>query len=273
MKIHPLFATALLVLTACAPHAAAQNEAQDATVQPLALQVGSPTVETLDFSFRPGNIQPGTRVHLLISGFSQKIVKLNDDDSTLSSVADSTGKDLLAETPKEDDAFSFTSGPFGSFPRINDDGDLMIIELIAPQAPAPGATHISYQGELSIMLSAGTQTVNAKNIALTPGDIQLGEQSITLKSFGPSDWQEGKSSLVLTTDPAWVDTIASWKITGPDGAELSDGPNSSMTMTNSAQLDFILDASPETVNIEVVLYDDVQNQTLPLAFEMSLGVE
>jgi hypothetical protein len=245
----------------------------EVTVQPIALQIGSPAIEAMDFGLRPNGINAGTSVHLLVSGFEQPIVKLDDDNSTLGKAVDSTGKDLLEQRPQEGNRFSFSSGPIGPFPKVSNDGGQLIVEFIAPQAPAPGATGITYEGSLSVLVAAGKKTASAKGVALKPGKVQLGDQTMQIAGFGPSDWEEGKFKLTVKLSTALLDTIASWKVLGPDGQELSDGPNSTMTMMNSAELELTLESSPPTVDIELELYDGLKTVAVPIRAQVGLGFE
>lgn len=249
--------------------------AAEVTVTPVALTVGSPAIEDMDFSFRPNGVNAGTSVHLLVAGLDNPIVKLDDDNSTLDKAVDSTGKDLLQEPPKQDNGFSFSSssGPIGPFPRISEDGTQLIVELTTPQAPAPGATGISYQGSLAITIAAGKTTASAQGVATKPGKVQLGDHTIEITGIGPSDWEEGKFNLKLKMNTQLLDAISAWKITAPDGTELSDGPNSTMTMNQTAQLELTLEQNPGTINIDLELYDGLETIQVPVVTEVGLGIE
>lgn len=245
------------------------------TVQPIALSVGSPAIEDMDFGFRPNGVNAGSSVHLLISGLDNPIVKLDDDNSTLDSATDSTGKDLLQEPPAKDNGnfVSFSSGPIGAFPRVSDDGKQMIVEFTTPQAPAPGATGITYEGTLSVMVAAGKKTVKAEAVATAPGKVQLGDASMQIAEYGPSDWEEGKFKLKIKLATKLLDAISSWKVTAPDGTELSDGPNSTMTMMNNAEVELTLEQKTDTINIELELFDGLDTIQVPVKAQVGLGIE
>ena len=265
MKTIPLLAAVLLLTTTI--HA-------EVSVQPIGLTVGSPAIEAMDFGFRPNGINAGTGVHLLITGFDSPIVKLDKDNSTLNKAIDSTGKDLLQEKPKQNNGFSFSSSKIiGPFPKISEDGKQLIVDLNAPQAPASGATRITLDGTLHIIVAAGKANVKAQGVATQPGTVQLGEHTVVVVGVSPSDWEEGKFKLDLTMKTDLLDAISTWKITAPDGTELSDGPNSTMTMNTTAQLEFTIDQKPDTFNIELELYDGLKTIEVPVAVEVGLGIE
>jgi hypothetical protein len=245
----------------------------EVSVRPIALQIGSPQIEAMDFSFQPNGINAGTSVHLLVSGLEQSIVQLDDVNSKLDKAVDSTGKDLLQERPMSGSEFSFSSGPIGSFPKVSEDGSRLIVVLIAPQTPAPGATDITYEAELSVMVATGRKTVSAQGVALTPAQVQLGDHTIQIADFGPSDWEEGKFKLTIKMNTDLLDAIAAWKVTDPDGQLLSEGPNSTMTMNTSAELELTLDAKPDSVDIELELYDGMQRIAIPITTRVGLGIE
>ncbi|MEZ6194090.1 MAG: hypothetical protein R3C45_22820 [Phycisphaerales bacterium] len=267
MKLAMLLASALTCF-ASALHA-------EVSVKPVGLIIGSPAIEDMDFGFRPNGVNAGTSVHLLISGLDNPIVKLDDDNSTLDSATDSTGKDLLQEPPaKEDGGFmSFSSGPIGAFPRVSDDGKQMIVEFTTPQPPAPGATGITYEGTLHIMVAAGMKTVKAEGVAAAPGNVQLGDANMQIAEYGPSDWEEGKFKLTIKLDTQLLDAISSWKVTAPDGTELSDGPNSTMTMMNNAEVELTLEKKTDTINIELELFDGLDTIQVPVKAQVGLGIE
>lgn len=247
----------------------------EVSIRPVGLIVGSPAIEDMDFGFKPNGVNPGTSVHLLISGMDHPIVKLDDDNSTLDKATDSTGKDLLQEPPaKADNNFvSFSSGPIGAFPHVSDDGKQMIVEFTTPQAPAPGATGISYEGSLSVMVAAGMKTVKAEGVATQPGKVQLDGHTMEIAGFGPSDWEAGKFKLTIKLETKLLDAISSWKVTAPDGTELSDGPNSTMTMTNNAEVELTLQQKTDTINIELELYDGLDTVRVPVKAQVGLGIE
>jgi len=265
MKTLPYLAT-VLFLTATA-HA-------EVSVQPIGLVIGSPAIEAMDFGFRPNGINAGTSMHILITDLDSPIVKLDDDNSTLNKVTDSTGKDLLQEPPKQEGGFTFSSSsPIGHFPKISEDGKQLIVEFIAPQAPAPGATGIKVDGTLHVMVAAGKKTAKAEGVATQPGKVELGGHDVEVMGVGPSDWEEGKFKLELKMQTDLLDAIAAWKITAPDGTELSDGPNSTMTMNTTAQLELTLEKKPDTFNIELELYDGLDTIQIPVSIEVGLGME
>ncbi len=266
MKLATLVAVSLLSTLVCVANA-------EVVVRPIAMTIGSPAIDQMDFSFQPNGVSAGTSVHLLITGLEHPVVKIDGDNSTLDKVTDSTGKDLLQERPARDDGFMYSSGPIGPFPKISEDGKQLIVELSMPQTPAPGSTSIKLEGKLVVVVAAGKKVVSAEGVATQPGQVTLGEHTIEITGFGPSDWEEGKAKLELKMNATLLDAIASWKITAPDGTELSDGPYSTMTMMDTAQLELTLETSADAINIELELYDGLQQIEVPVAAEVGLGIE
>ncbi len=266
-----------LLLTVCVMLLTIGTARAEVDVKPLAVVVGSPAIAEMDFSFQPNGIQAGTRVHLLIEGFESPVVKLEDDNCKLDKAVDSTGKDLLEEKKQEQSggfgSFSFGNSTIGPFPKISEDGKRMLIELIAPQAPAKGADSVQFEGSLAVLIAEGTKTVSAKDVAADPGQVQLGEHSIEIMGISPSDWEEGKFKLEVKMTTKLLDLIASWKITDAGGAELSDGPNSTMTMMGTAQLELTLEKKPTSLNIELELYDGMKQVEVPIDLQVGLGIE
>ncbi len=268
-RMTALVAASMLMFAACFAHAEVQ-------VTPIALTVGSPALEDMDFDFRPNGVNPGTAIHIIITGLEQRIVDLDTDNSTVSKAVDSTGKDLLAQPkPKSDDGFSMSmsSDPIGPFPHIKADGSAIAVELITPQAPAAGATAINCEASLSVLTAAGTKTIAAQNVPLQPGKVTIDDQSFEITDIGPSDWDEGKTKLTLKMTPDLHQQIAGWSITDADGNKLTDGPYSTMTMFDTVELELTLSAKPEMANFALDLYDGMQKVTVPVKFEVGLGIQ
>ncbi len=243
------------------------------TVQPIALTVGSPSIADMDFHFKPSGVNAGTSVQLLIGGFEKTVVDIDKENSTLDNVTDSTNKDLLEKPPAKNSGLTFTQSPIGPFPKISEEGSKLIVELITPQAPSIGATSIKYQGTLSVIVAEGTKTISANDVATEPGQVQIGDQSLEITGFGPSDWQKGKFKLSIKMTRQLLDQIASWKITAADGTVLCDHPSSTMTMNTTANLDLMLAQELDKINIAIELYDGMQKIEVPIDTKVSLGIE
>ncbi|MEM6749470.1 MAG: hypothetical protein AAF612_03275 [Planctomycetota bacterium] len=242
------------------------------TAEPIAVVVGSPILEDMDFALRPGGVEPGTKVHLLVSGLDQTIVDVDGDASKLTQAVDSTGKDLLEEP--EQDGFGFgPDSPIGPFPSVSDDGKQLVVELAMPQTPAKGAASITLEGVLKVRVATGKTKAQAPNVSTAGGTFKLNGQPVEVTGLKESDWQPGKQELGLKMSSMLLESIASWTVTGPDGAELSDGPNSTMTMMDTAEVAFMLDEKVAAVTIAVELYDGMKTVDVPLKLEVGLGVE
>lgn len=264
------------LLTAMVMFVSVSQVRAEVVVEPLGIVVGSPKIADMDYDFRPTNLDAGTRVQLLISGFDSPVVKLDDENSELTGVTDSTGKDLLKVAKQADDGFggsSFGSSPIGPFPQVSKDGKRMIVELVAPNAPGKGATAVQFKGTLMVVAAEGKKTVSAKDVPAKAGTVQLGDQSFEITAIGPSDWEEGKTKLEVKMSTKLLDAISSWKITAPDGTAICDGPYSTMTMMDTAQLELTLDKKVDTLNIELELFDGVKQVKVPVDVEVGLGIE
>ncbi|MEZ6191126.1 MAG: hypothetical protein R3C45_07510 [Phycisphaerales bacterium] len=126
---------------------------------------------------------------------------------------------------------------------------------------------------MHIMVAAGMKTVKAEGVAAAPGNVQLGDANMQIAEYGPSDWEEGKFKLTIKLDTQLLDAISSWKVTAPDGTELSDGPNSTMTMMNNAEVELTLEKKTDTINIELELFDGLDTIQVPVKAQVGLGIE
>lgn len=241
-------------------------------VTPIAMSVGSAMLEDMDFSLRPGGVEPGTKVHVLVTGLAQSIVDVDADATEVALAQDSTGKDLLEEPKKQ--GFSFGSNsPVGPFPRVSDDGAQLILELSFPQTPAPTATSIRVDGSLAVRVATGTAQAKAPNVKTAGGRFKLAGHDVEVLGLKDNEWQPGQKQLSLKTSTTLLESVASWKILDPAGETISDGPNSTMTVMKTAELSFPLVNAPETVTIVAEVYEGMQTITVPMKLELGLGIE
>jgi len=264
MKTIPILAVAILF--------SASVQAQ-VVVRPVGLTVGSPEIHDMHFSLKPRGVHAGTVVNLLITGLDHPAVKVDNNLSSLDKATDSTGKDLLEQRLQRGKTYVINFKPIKPFPQISKDGKQLIVEVATPQAPAKGATGFTLQGNIAVMVSAGKINVNAVNVATQPGQIMLGEHPVQVVSFGPSDWKQGQFKLVMKMDNSFFESIASWDITSPDGTKLSGKPFSSQRSESSAQVEFAFAQEVDQFNIQLEVYDGLQQIDIPVDAQVGLGFD
>ncbi len=261
------------LVTACLVSAVASITQAEVAVRPVGLTVGSPDIHDMHFSLTPRGVSAGTVVNLLITGLDHPAVRVDHDLSSLDKATDSTGKDILKQRLQRGKTYIINFNPIKPFPQISKDGKQLIVELATPQAPAKGATGFTLKGNLTVMVSTGKINVNAANVATEPGQIMLGEHSVQLVSFGPSDWGQGQFKLVMKMDNSFFESIASWDFTSPDGTKLSGKPFSSQRSESSAQVEFAFAQDVGQFNIQLEVYDGLQQIDIPVDVEIGLGFD
>jgi len=256
------------LLSAAAAPAAITAAAPTAT--PLALSVGAASVGEMPFNFRP-SASPGTAVTLWLEGFDAAIVKLNDEASRVDEATDAAGNDLLAVPEGADDGF----GPsvLDTFPRVRDDGAAMMLDLKLPGL-ATGGGPVTVTGELTVVVATGSAQVASAPVDAAPGEVTLGTHTLQIKSIGPNDWNPDQLELTLTGSAAFVASVKDWKIRDASGAVVcADGPQSTMTMGDHAQLGFPLKGKPTQLKIEAQVYEGLEEVAVPLDLKVGLGLE
>ena len=271
VRWHPVLIVALAGALTGALTAQAEVE-----VKPIALSIGSPSIEQMDFSFRPSGINPGTGIYLLIGGFDRPVVLIDADRSTVSQANDSTGRDLLKEPPKPAGmmSVSFGSGPLGPFPSISEDGKRIIVQIVTPQAPAPEATSIEIDAKIAVQQASGTSELKSSAAPLAPGTkIKLGDETLEIKAIAPSDWEEGQFTLGVQMTEAFHKEMASLRVEDASGKALTDGPYSTMTMMNTVEQEMLLSSKPKEVVLIAEVYEGIESTEVPVKVTVGLGLD
>ncbi len=281
MKFYRLSAISLLLLLA--PLALAQEEAAaeveaggdaeatDVVVTPLGVSVGSATLEDMDFSIRPGTMQPGLRVHVLLAGFADSAVLVDVAGSSVTACVDSTGLDLLKPVKRERRGM-MTPQAIGPFPRVSDDGQMVTLEVVAPRVPGEGASWVAVQGQVRVLTASGTRTVRSAVVKPTKQSMTVGDAGLTLQGAKPSEWQEGKTELALGLTKGVHQRIKTMRVLDEKGKVLAEGPSSTMTMGEAVTVTMMLDAKPGSLMLEFELYEGLSAVLVPMDLKVGLGL-
>jgi len=204
-----------------------------------------------------------TRVAVEIFHGEGGLIDVRREESTIERFSDDRGTDFL----DPDDFF----GPVEMMPRIAEDGRSAVFVVSSDELPAAGASRITIQGEVSIVVADERAVSDATGIELSVGTTfsVAGFEFEVTESAG-SEWSEGwNTTLQLREDPS---AIVRWALVDPKtGTETEWNPTMSMsggdiwqqTLESPTEL-----AGPVTVRIEA--WVDPQVVALPL--ELSTGL-
>ena len=154
------------------------------------------------------------------------IIKFDEDASKLDSFTDGKGTDLLTKAKG-----SFQNVGFGPFPKISEDGRLVLIEIVGGGVPAAGSTAIKAEGTLSLQTASQKKVVKSqpfdlvKGAAVKVGDIDLKLSRVEKPSFG-----DAALELEFETGNKAVTMLAGVKFLDPAGKELQSSSAGSSSM-------------------------------------------
>lgn len=247
------------------------------TVKAVAVAVtGEVDVEAFEYSPLQG--QPGTRVSLLInaSETAATIVGLDDDASEVAAFTDAQGNDLLAEDKQDSGMFSISFGgggsAIGAFPKVSDNGKLIVLDVEGPATPAPGSGAVNLKANMVLRVAEGTVTRSSGSIPLAAGAIVDKEGGITIDSVGDAEWGEAAMSVTMKMPAATLNQIAKLTFRNAAGDDITDGRRSTMTMMDRAEVMWELTEKVDTATIEVTLHDKLRKLDVPVDLSVTLGL-
>lgn len=274
----PIITTVLLLIVATA-HAQDEQAPQPAADGPVVRAVGVQVVATdLDQEafggMAPMSASPGTTVAVLVGSVGKSIVSVDTDASQVAAMTDSQGNSLLEDEPAEGAAggFMMVQTNVSPFPKISEDGSMAVIELQAPRTPAAGSDAIHIEATLAVQVAAGTVTQTVDSAALKAGALDVPGYSIKVSQIGDAPWGDGQMSVTfsMTTDTA--DAVADIRFIDELGNDVTDQRYSTMTMMNTAEVEYGLKKQLETATIQFIFHDQMEKIEVPVNLDVKLGL-
>ena len=247
------------------------------TVKAVALAVTG-EVDSDAFEFSPLQGQPGTRVSLLVdaSGMGATIVGLDDEASKVATFTDAQGNDLL-EAKQDDNGGMFTmsfggSSPIGAFPKVSEDGKMIVLDIEGPATPAAGSGAVTLKASLALDVAEGTVTRKSDSIPLAAGQVVDKEGGITIDSVGESEWGDAAMSVTMKMPAETLEQIATITFYNAAGKDITDGQRSTMTMMGRAEVMWELTEKVDAATIELTLHDKMRKLDVPVDLTVTLGL-
>ncbi|HVS14041.1 MAG TPA: hypothetical protein VMV46_08955 [Thermoanaerobaculia bacterium] len=202
---------------------------------------------------------PGTKLFLVLdAGAPGQVVEILEDDCSLESMTDDTGKSLLEGVD------------WGSFPDVSEDKRYGSIEVSTNGRPAAGATKIMLAGTLVYQTSEGSDVHEIKAFPLTSGsEIKWKTGEAKVGEVAESEWSEG-IELSLETTRAIYEQIKEIRFYDASGAQLENSGGGYMIMGNEATLSFSLEKKVDTVALEIETWKGLKAASVP--FELTVGL-
>jgi hypothetical protein len=208
---------------------------------------------------RPFNEEPGIALALALKmPAGSALIKLDEDDCKLASIADDTGLDLLE------------NGRYGSFPKTAEDGSAGMIEIESKLRPAAGAQFITAEGTLVFTASTGTKPVKIAKIKLEKGYVmKVGTGTITIGDIANED---GKQSIALTTTRPVLDSIKDVRFLDAAGTALDAHRTERGYIGENASVVYSIATATKPVAFEFLVWQTPKQQSLPYKIKANLSL-
>lgn len=265
---HTIALLSALLVGTLAPLTLGQEEAPAILVR--GLRIIAPADESLaGGDLRAFNWFDGTAVAILLPQPTGGVISVDEDACTLDSFTDDKGTNLLEGGRR------FGSDPI-SDAKVSDDGKAVLIELSAPNIPAPGATRLLASGSVVIVRAGNRQPVEHPNVALKPGTaVAAGPLPFTVSKAGKPEYGDHPLEVELEFKQA-IDALAEVRFLDAQGNAIDVSPIGTMTMVRGDRVTvrktFMLSAPLQTATIVLDLWTDLSKVSVPFKVDTSVGL-
>lgn len=145
-------------------------------------------------------------VDLIVSEKGKKILEVVDEDSELTKIVDSTGKDLTGKAG------------FSPFSHGSEDNSRRKIQIVTKNdTPAAGASWVKIEGTVRIDVASKTEEVTTGELELKKGTkFEINGQKIKVTEAQKPKWGNAKWEVVLESKQAFT-KVAEWRLASAGG--------------------------------------------------------
>ena len=228
------------------------------TVSVAGLRVVMPGLGEQGTEIRAFNESSGMALALFVKLSGGGIVEMVSDKSALTSLTDDTGANLLEEAR------------FGPFPKVTKDGSAALIEVEARGRPSQGATSISAEGSIVLRSSSGTTVQKVSGLRLESGKtFKVGAAIVTL---GEVTAQGDYAGLTLKLSRSTLLTIKEIRFKDAKGQPISTSRTGSGWSNDDAEVSYQIPAAVKTANLELDVWQNLKEQTVPFNLKFGLSL-
>lgn len=258
-----------------------QVSAQDA--KPPAPEQRKPTIEAIGVSvvlpikvrgefdepqmhLLDDELQPGTRVTMLVRSNGKNLISIEDEDSTLAFFRDDLGTDLVDEGDPV--LTNWSRGANGSFATIVAQTDVL---------PARRARRLMLGGVLMLTFAKEQETVRQKDVALQVGNtFKIGEIDCKIGDFDANE-PDRKAKMVLLDFDRNVPELIEVIFRDADGQVIPADLTYTSSSTSNGKIDsmgqgYELDRMPKKVTIEFRVWSNFERIPVPYVLNVGLGL-
>ncbi len=279
-----ILGAALSVLFGSARCAWAQA-ADEPKVQVCGVRVVGAGYETDDEVLRAFRWRKGTTVALLVTVPEGGLISVNRDETKISKMTDDRGTDLTVSSKGITREAQTSRGT-----QISADGRTCIIEIIAQEAPAAGATYVAVAGTLSLKCGSKKEAGRQAKVDLKPGtEFSAGGMSFTVLRAGnvprPFELPESEEASIntlpvfevaLQTKEDWSE-IANVTFLDADGKDLGAKPGPIAAATAGGRVltaakSFLLPQQADSATIVVTCWEEFKDIEVPFDIKATVGI-
>jgi hypothetical protein len=218
---------------------------------------------------RAGMGMSATSVHLLVESRDAGLVEVAKEKSALTAFRDDKGTDLLASKPKFGEVL-------GGFPKYAKDRRSCLIEVQSDALPAPGARSLTLEGTLVFTVAGGEEAVKSEGVKLSTGaTLKAGALSLTVEKAGKPDWGDDPLAVTIKMSAA-TNPVSRIRFLDAAGQEIPSRRTSTSSMRMPGvyviNWEYSLKKAVETASVEVTLWKDLQEMTVPVKLEFGIGM-
>lgn len=207
------------------------------------------------------NQRSGLSLALIVNApKNKKIVDVDDSKCSLTSLIDDRGHNLLDGVD------------WGSFPKVSKDGRLALIEVTSKSRPSKSASRIHAKGTIHLCTAGSERTEKIENLKLEVGGKSHIQQNI-LQVMKVQKENDGLN-LVLQGKRTLTETFKAVRFYTSKDHSVDVWGRGSFTFGNTSQMQYNLDLKsvPETLIMEIDLWQDLETLDLPFEIDSGLGL-
>lgn len=157
----------------------------NAAAEIIGLRVIDESFPVDEFEFLPFGADTGTQLLIMITSGEMQFVEILPRESEITSLTGGEQHDLLEQRQESSTSQpSLSASPVGAYARFSKDRKRALIEINAPQSPAPEDAYLKLKGHLVAKLASGTKRVVRENFPLHPGPIDIDDYLIAITDAG-----------------------------------------------------------------------------------------
>jgi hypothetical protein len=215
-------------------------------------------------SMVPG-LQAGTQVHVMISELGKHILGIDEDASSIKTMADDKGNALK---PK-------ATGLLGPFPKISPDARRLVIEARSKDVPAEGGKQIHIAGQIAVQVGSDEKTKLVEMPLKAEAKVELGPVKATVSEVADARWGQSKVAVTLKS-PSPLRAIKELTFLDADGKKIEHSQMSSGASgwggKKTYTVTYGLAKKVDSVSVKVVWFTRTDTITVPLDLNVSVGL-